>query len=89
MTALHTEEYRRFIVALTEARMKAGLTQCDLADRLGVDQSFVSKYEGCNRRLDVIEFLRIIAAIGSDPTDVISKIGELGSFRASRGYSRK
>ena len=63
MTALHSEPYRRFVELLADARRDAGLSQYDLADRLGVDQSFVSKYESARRRLDVIEFLRIARAI--------------------------
>lgn len=66
MTAQHTDEYRRFAAALVEARKAAGLSQYDLADRLGVDQSFISKYESSRRRLDVIEFLQIVQAIGAD-----------------------
>ena len=41
---------------LTEARSNAGLKQLDVAGRLGRPQSFVSKYEGGERRLDVVEF---------------------------------
>lgn len=66
MTALHSDEYRRFAQALADARRRAGLSQYDLADRLRVDQSFVSKYETGRRRLDVIEFLQIVRAIGTE-----------------------
>jgi predicted transcriptional regulator len=46
----------------------------DLADRLGVDQSFISKYESARRRLDVIEFLRIMKAIGVDHRVVLDAL---------------
>lgn len=56
---------------LAAARRDANLTQYQLADRLGVDQTYVSKYESGRRRLDVIEFLRIVAAIGVKPAAVL------------------
>ena len=85
MTALHTEEYRRFARALAQARTDANLSQYDLADRLGVDQSFVSKYEAARRRLDVIEFLRIVHAIGVDPRTIFAALnGQYGRFDAPR-----
>lgn len=74
LTGLHTEENRNLMVALTEARQAAGLSQYQLADRLNVDQSYVSKYEGCRRRLDVIEFLRVVAAIGVKPDVILAQL---------------
>ena len=52
---------------LVGAREKAVMTQQKLAKRLGTHQSFVAKYEGGERRLDVIEFITIARAIGADP----------------------
>lgn len=52
---------------LIEARDRAGLTQQQLAKRLGKHQSFIAKYEGGERRLDVLEFVTIARAIGADP----------------------
>ena len=82
MTALHSAEYQRFAQALAEARRQAGLSQYDLADRLGADQSFISKYESGRRRLDVIEFLRIMQAIGSDYREFLDGLGPLASTRS-------
>jgi transcriptional regulator with XRE-family HTH domain len=83
MTALHTDEYRRFSAALADTRRAAGLSQYDLADRLGVSQDFISKYEGGRRRLDVIEFLRIARAIGIDPAEFLRSLGsDVGSFNS-------
>ena len=76
MTALHSAEYRRFATALADARRNAGLSQYDLAERLAVDQSFISKYEAARRRLDVIEFLRIVQAIGVDHRVVLDAIAK-------------
>ncbi len=53
------------------ARRKAGLTQQDVAKRLQKPQSFVAKYEGGERRLDVVEFLAIVRAIGADPVRIV------------------
>ncbi|RYG16060.1 XRE family transcriptional regulator, partial [bacterium] len=52
MTALHSDEYRRVVEALVAARKAAGLSQYELAARLGVEQSYVAKIETVRRRLD-------------------------------------
>ena len=52
-----TGQYERFRELITEARKKAGLTQVQLAQKLSRPQSFVSKYELGERRLDVVEFV--------------------------------
>ena len=81
MTALHTDEYRRFAALLVQARRDANLSQYDVADRLGVPQSFVSKYESARRRLDVIEFVRIAIAMNVDPAELIRTLGkDVGTF---------
>jgi len=65
--SVHSPEYLAFCDLMTQARKKAGLTQQALAKRLGRPQSFVAKYEGGERRLDVIEFVTVTRAIGTDP----------------------
>ncbi len=74
LTGLHTVENRQLMTALAVARRAAGLSQYELADRLGVDQSYVSKYESCRRRLDVIEFLRIVGAVGVEPAKLLATV---------------
>lgn len=74
LTGLHTDEHLKLVSVLAEARRSAGLSQYEVADRLGVDQSYVSKYETGRRRLDVIEFLRIVAVIGADPSAILNQI---------------
>jgi transcriptional regulator with XRE-family HTH domain len=49
---------------LREMRVEAGLTQVDLAERIERDQTFVSKYESGQRRLDALELREICQAIG-------------------------
>jgi transcriptional regulator with XRE-family HTH domain len=56
------------------ARKKAGLTQHDLAERLGKPQSFVAKYESGERRIDVVEFVAITQAIGVDPVRILKSL---------------
>ncbi|WP_376962657.1 helix-turn-helix transcriptional regulator [Azospirillum sp. A26] len=59
-----------------DARHTAGLTQDQLAKRLGRPQSFVAKYESRERRLDVIEFLSLSKALEFDPYEAIHIIEE-------------
>jgi transcriptional regulator with XRE-family HTH domain len=65
--SVHSPEQLAFRELMIEARDKAELTQQKLADRLGKPQSFVAKYEGGERRIDAIEFIRIAHAMGTDP----------------------
>jgi len=58
--------YDRTLARLVEARKKAGVTQTQLAVKLGRPQSFVAKYEGRERRLDVAEYIAIARALGAD-----------------------
>ncbi|PZQ63466.1 MAG: XRE family transcriptional regulator [Phenylobacterium zucineum] len=60
--------------ALRRAREEAGLKQAELAARIGRDQSHLSLIEGSQRRLDVVEFIRIADALGRDPEDLFREI---------------
>jgi transcriptional regulator with XRE-family HTH domain len=66
--------HKRFRELLTEARKSADLTQAELSGRLGRPQSFVSKYERGERRLDVVEFAHVARAIGIDPLRFLAKL---------------
>jgi transcriptional regulator with XRE-family HTH domain len=59
---------------LIAKRRAAGLTQTVLAERLGKPPSYVAKYEGGDRRLDVLEYLDVAAAIGFDPCEYIEAL---------------
>ena len=61
------EAHKRFRELLVQARKQADLTQADLASRLERPQSFVSKFERGERRLDVVEFGEVAKALGIDP----------------------
>jgi len=67
VNSLFPDLYDKSLAALVEARKKAGVTQAQLAAKLGRPQSFVAKYEGRERRLDVAEYLMIARAVGADP----------------------
>ncbi len=58
--------YRALLKKLVEARDAAGLTQRDLAAKLGKQPSWIAKIEGRERRLDVIEYIAICRALGID-----------------------
>jgi transcriptional regulator with XRE-family HTH domain len=77
--SVFSEPYEVFLRALIEGRKTAQLRQVDLAERLGKPQSFISKYETRERRLDVVEFLMIAREIGLDPHQLIDQMAdELG-----------
>jgi len=65
--SVHSPEQAVFVELMVSTRKKAGLTQHQLARRLGKPQSFVAKYGGGERRIDVVEFIAIARAIGADP----------------------
>ena len=75
--ASFSARYDRFRAMLADARKTAGLTQSALAIRLRKPQSFVSKYENGERRLDVVEFLDVAAAIGVEPSAFIRKLSRV------------
>jgi transcriptional regulator with XRE-family HTH domain len=67
---------------LVEARKSSGLTQTTLARRLARPQSYVSKYERGERRIDFLEFLEISEELGIDPNALMKELKaakELGS----------
>ena len=64
MGSPHDPEYRRFLRKLRAARKEAGLTQVEVAKRLGRHQSFVTKSETGERRVDVVELARFARLYG-------------------------
>lgn len=61
---------------LKEIRQERGIRQTELADRLGVPQSFVSKYESGDRRLDILELRKVCEAIGVPFEEFIRELEE-------------
>ena len=62
---------------LTSGRVAADLTQHELATLLKRSQSFVSKYESGERRLNVIELIEVSDAIGVDPRQIVGDLAEM------------
>lgn len=58
------EQRKRLVTLSRELRLEAGLTQTELATRIEKDQTFVSKYESGERRLDILEIREICLALG-------------------------
>lgn len=64
--SVHSKEYQELIAKLRKARKAAKLTQVEVARRLRKPQSFVSKFESGERRLDGVE-LKAIAKLYGKP----------------------
>ncbi len=59
MKTIHREEYKILVECLKKFRKSANLTQLELAQKIGTDQTYISKYERCERRLDIVELMTI------------------------------
>jgi transcriptional regulator with XRE-family HTH domain len=62
--SIHSARYAAFLRVLRETRVRAGLTQAQLARMIGETQTFVSKCERGERRIDVIELRTFCQAFG-------------------------
>lgn len=74
-SSIHSDRRRRLRQALRRVRLEAGLRQVDLAERLGQPQSFVSKYENGERRLDVIELEEVCESCGITLMNFVQRLG--------------
>ena len=72
--SIFTTLYVQLRLLLVRSRKRAKLTQEELAKRLSRPQSFVSKYESGERRLDVVELFAIADAIAIDPIDELEAL---------------
>ena len=62
--SIYTDQHKVLIALLRDLRVEAGLTQAELAEKIGKDQTFVSKYESGERRLDILELREICQVLG-------------------------
>lgn len=77
--SIYTREYAVVLRLLREARERAGLTQVELAEKLGQSQSFMSKAERSDRRLDIVQLRTILKVLGVRLADFVRRLeGELG-----------
>lgn len=72
--SVFTDRYKLFLNLLVQERKNRGITQVLLAKRLDKPQSYVSKYENGERRLDIVEFLDIAACLELDAAAFIQKL---------------
>lgn len=67
----HNDNYKALLAILREVRQCAALTQEELGKKLGNTQTFVSKLERGERRIDLVEFVEICGACGVKPEDIL------------------
>lgn len=72
--SLGSPRHKALIALLVEKREAAGLTQAQLAEKLGEYQSFVARLESGQRRVDVVEFLELAAILHFDAREAIKAI---------------
>ncbi|WP_087865076.1 helix-turn-helix domain-containing protein [Comamonas thiooxydans] len=75
--SIHTYNHKAFIALLRSHRRAAGLTQVELADRLGETQVFVSKCERGERRIDLVETMEWCRAIGVPFASFASQLDDM------------
>jgi transcriptional regulator with XRE-family HTH domain len=71
--SLKSPEYARLVATLVAVRHASGIRQQVLAKKLRRPQSFISKFEGGERRIDVVEFITIARALGADPVKLFQQ----------------
>ena len=86
MKSIHDQRYIEVIALLRNARERAGYTQSEVAKTLGRPQSYVSKVETCERRIDVIELLQLCRIVGVTlaeiiPVEFLDVVGEVHNDR--------
>ncbi len=73
---LRSSRHKRLIAQLAEARKTQGMTQAQLAAAVGRPQSFVAKGVNGERRLEVLEFADLAAALGLNPGSFLNHIAQ-------------
>jgi transcriptional regulator with XRE-family HTH domain len=82
--SIHSTRYAVFLKVLREARERAGLTQLQLARKIGETQTFVSKCERGERRVDVVELRTFCQAFGMDLRLFVAALEKAISERAGK-----
>ena len=88
--SLFTAAYAQLVAAVVAMRKEAGLTQRQVAEKLGREQNYVARVETRQRRLDLVELIQLCRACGRDPREFVSEItGKIaGTVPASKAKPR-
>lgn len=62
---------------LIEKRRETGLKQAELAEKMRVYQSFIARMESGQRRVDVVELIKLSKILGFDPTEIVNKLSKI------------
>lgn len=90
MASTHHEDYQLLVSMLRETRERDGVTQVELATGLGTTQTFISKVERGERRLDVVELIEVFEALGIKPDAWISEyLAKRRAIHAKHEVKRK
>jgi transcriptional regulator with XRE-family HTH domain len=81
MSSAQTPEYRRFLQKLREARMDLEMTQEQVAQKLRVEQSWISKVERGVRRLDVVELAKFAAIFEKLSTKFFDEFEQISNLQ--------
>ena len=71
--SIHTREYASVLRLLREARNKAGITQVELAKKIDETQSYVSKVERGELRLDIVQLRKICNVLGLSLSEFVNR----------------
>ena len=72
--SVYSEAYREVVSVLVEARRHASMTQAEVAEAVGKDQSFISLIETVRRRVDIVEFCALARAMRQDPKELLGRV---------------
>ncbi len=86
---MHRPEYTLFREMLTAARIDKGMLQSEVAEALDKNQSYVSKYERGERRLDFVEFLEVAAALNVNVSEFLKHYSKAREKLQKSGASSK
>lgn len=81
MKQRYSQGHERLRAILKEARIRAGLTQGELCERIKRDRNFVSTVELGTRMLDVLEFCEYAEALGRRPTELLARVLRPGKVK--------